>query len=323
MSTGFGYQYPSFNKLSSSLPQSKSKDFIGHKDKVHTIDWSCDGRRLASGSVDKTARVWSVERSVSDSIVLKGHEDAVYQLAWNPQNQDSLATASVDKSVRVWDIKSGKSNTFKTDGENINICWSPEGKVLAVGDKNDRISFIDTRGGSDSKGHTYIIKTLKNEIETNEISWNYAGDLFFLTTGQGNVKILEYPSLEEAYILSAHTSNCSCITFDPRGRYMATGGADAMVSLWDLENLLCLQTYSRLDGPIRAISFSYDGELIASCSEDCRIEISHVESGDPVHTIKTTSSLNSVAWHPSKYLLAYACDEKDKNTIGDIHVFGY
>lgn len=30
-------------------------------------------------------------------------------------------------------------------GENINICWSPDGKCIAVGNKDDLIAFIDTR----------------------------------------------------------------------------------------------------------------------------------------------------------------------------------
>lgn len=44
---------------------SKIRECKGHKEKVHTVAWNCDGRKLASGSVDKTARVWSPHRGVS------------------------------------------------------------------------------------------------------------------------------------------------------------------------------------------------------------------------------------------------------------------
>jgi WD40 repeat protein len=44
---------------------SKIKEYKGHKEQVHTVAWNCDGRRLASGSVDKTARVWIPHRGVS------------------------------------------------------------------------------------------------------------------------------------------------------------------------------------------------------------------------------------------------------------------
>lgn len=44
---------------------SKIRECKGHKEKVHTVAWNSDGRKLASGSVDKTARVWSPHRGVS------------------------------------------------------------------------------------------------------------------------------------------------------------------------------------------------------------------------------------------------------------------
>lgn len=45
--------------------RSKIRELKGHKEKVHTVAWNSDGRRLASGSVDKTARVWMPHRGVS------------------------------------------------------------------------------------------------------------------------------------------------------------------------------------------------------------------------------------------------------------------
>ena len=62
-------------------------------------------------------------------------------------------------------------------------------------------------------------------------------------------------------------------------QYFAVGSADALVSLWDVNELACLRTLSRLDWPIRSVSFSYDGKLLASASEDLFIDIGHVETG--------------------------------------------
>ena len=41
-----------------------------------------------------------------------------------------------------------------------------------------------------------------------------------------------------------------------------------------------------------------------------RIDIGHVESTEKVDEIKVDSPTFTVAWHPSLYLLAYACDDK-------------
>jgi WD40 repeat protein len=38
-----------------------TREFIGHKKKVHSVAWNCLGKKLASGSVDQTARIWHIE----------------------------------------------------------------------------------------------------------------------------------------------------------------------------------------------------------------------------------------------------------------------
>ncbi|PNJ78051.1 THOC3 isoform 6, partial [Pongo abelii] len=45
--------------------------------------------------------------------------------------------------------------------------------------------------------------------------------------------------------INAHPSNCICIKFDPMGKYFATGSADALVSLWDVDELVCVRCFSR------------------------------------------------------------------------------
>ena len=49
------------------------------------------------------------------------------------------------------------------------------------------------------------------------------------------------------HTLQAHTANCYCIRFDPKNRYFATGGADSLVSLWDVEELVSVRTFGSLE----------------------------------------------------------------------------
>ncbi|KAG8176684.1 hypothetical protein JTE90_002676 [Oedothorax gibbosus] len=250
----------------------------------------------------------------------KGHSESVDQLCWHPSNPDLLSTASLDKTVRIWDAKSQRSiANIQTKGENINICWSPNGQTIAVGNKEDLVTFIDVRTHK-------IIADQQFKFEVNELSWNMDNSHFFLTNGQGCIYILSYPDLQIRQILNAHPANCICIEFDKTGKYFATGSVDALVSLWDVETLVCVRTFSRLEWPVRTISFSYDGNMLASASEDHLVDIADVNTGEKIAEVPCESPTFTVAWHPKKHLLAFACDDKDKHMrerdAGTVKLFG-
>ena len=151
----------------------KASEHRSHKKKVHTIAWNCTGAKLASGSVDQSVRVWSLAEGATSGagvtdMELTGHQDSVDQLRWDPKNAEVLGTASGDKTVRIWDARTGKcAHAIETKGENINIRWSPDGQHLAVGDKEDNISIIETRKSKP-------LKNIKFAFEVNEMAPQHA-----------------------------------------------------------------------------------------------------------------------------------------------------
>lgn len=69
---------------------------------------SLNGRRLASGGHDATVRLWdqSARQVGQEVLVLRGHQGAVWSVAWSPDNR-RLASSGVDQSVRTWDASPG------------------------------------------------------------------------------------------------------------------------------------------------------------------------------------------------------------------------
>lgn len=175
------------------------------------------------------------------------------------------------------------------------------------------------------------LKNIKFGFEVNEMAWDPSGQLFFLTTGGGTVEVFRYDEMlkagdtASARTLHAHTANCYCIEFAPSGEYFAVGSADALVSLWNLQELVCERTFGRLEWPVRTLSFSHDSAFIASGSEDPQVDIASVATSEQVHSIHCLAPMNSVSWHPTKHLLAYAGDDKDKmgRDEGSLRVFGF
>lgn len=79
-----------------------------------------------------------------------------------------------------------------------------------------------------------------------------------------------------------------------------------------------------MDWPVRTLSFSYDGSMLASGSEDLLIDVSHTATGQRVVEIPLEAPTFTVAWHPRLNLLAFACDDKDESNrdAGKVKLFG-
>ena len=82
------------------------KVISGHVHFVWSIAFSPDSRLLASGSWDKTVRLWSTETGELLDLFI-GHENDIMTVAFSPDNQ-ILASGGWDDTVRLWDIGTGE-----------------------------------------------------------------------------------------------------------------------------------------------------------------------------------------------------------------------
>ena len=120
------------------------------------------------------------------------------------------------------------------------MSWCPNGRIIAVGNDDDVLCFIDAR-------KLRALHQKKYNHQVNEFGWNASGSHFFMTSLGGNgddksMGTVEISScgegdgtLSHEYSVQAHTAACYCIDFDPTMRLFAVGSADSLVSLWSLE----------------------------------------------------------------------------------------
>jgi WD40 repeat protein len=74
----------------------------GHNGEVHTIAFSNDNRLLASGSADKTIRIWFLKNKRSPQ-VLSEHEQGVSSVGFST-DQKLLVSGSLDGKIKVWKL---------------------------------------------------------------------------------------------------------------------------------------------------------------------------------------------------------------------------
>ncbi|KAG8625826.1 hypothetical protein KVT40_006227 [Elsinoe batatas] len=300
---------------------------------IRHIAWSPTGACLAATS-GAAVRIWNPEKpQVKNSQELKGHVGVVERVAWRPTRESELASTGSDGTVKLWDVRigaigTGKSNVVqevKVGDHGLFMTWSPDGNEIVVGRRDDVIVPIDVRMGLVPGGLPEALETREGKklqsAQTNQIAFSNSGREVFATTGDGLVKVLDWPSMKLLHTLNAHTSAANCVAHSPNGSYVATGGSDSLIALWDTYDWVCRHTLSNSTSAIHHLSFSFDGTYIASgCGPEkdgqAGLEISHVETGESVYTIETTNAPTMVAWHPLRYWLAYAGDPGGLRTIG-------
>eukprot|EP01017_Pseudomicrothorax_dubius_P021452 TRINITY_DN23115_c0_g1_i2.p1 TRINITY_DN23115_c0_g1~~TRINITY_DN23115_c0_g1_i2.p1 ORF type:complete len:320 (+),score=66.52 TRINITY_DN23115_c0_g1_i2:31-990(+) len=307
-------------------PTAKEFDFqrnyyTAHKKKVYSVGWNSLGNNLASASADGIIWLWNFDNLLKKDCEIKAHTEMVQQILWHPDNPSILASTSDDKSIKIWDIRTAQKEVKaeKTKSANMNIAWAPQGSTIAVGNKENEISFYDFR-------ELRLLKSKKFTVEVNEMAWDTTGSLFFVTTGSemstGPIQVFDgmLNNTKELEVLECHRGKCMCIAVDPSGKYFATGASDALVALWDVYELITLRTFTKCEGIIFQLSFTFDGQYLATASEDHEVAIYDVATGDVVQAVNVESGQLSVKWHPKRYVAAFAGDDKSKSEESGVHI---
>jgi WD40 repeat protein len=126
--------------------------FSGHEQDIYSLDFARDGRTIASGSGDRTVRLWDINEG--QNILTLSIEDGVTTVAISPDTK-LVAAGSLDKSVRVWDASSGYlvERLEGPDGHKdsvYSVAFAPNGKDLVSGSLDKTIKMwelVAPRGG--------------------------------------------------------------------------------------------------------------------------------------------------------------------------------
>lgn len=105
--------------------------------RIRCLDWNPLGTLIASGSADRTLRVWNPDRShVRYSTELKGHDASIEKVAFNPVKDAELCSLSADGVLKLWDVRTKTCiNEVKGLGSAVSLAWHPDGEGIIVGNK--------------------------------------------------------------------------------------------------------------------------------------------------------------------------------------------
>nr|XP_046191021.1 PWP2 small subunit processome component [Oncorhynchus gorbuscha] len=101
------------------------------------------------------------------------------------------------------------------------------------------------------------------------VSMNSSGDwIGFGCSGLGQLLVWEWQSESYVFKQQGHFNNMAALAYSPDGQYIATGGDDGKVKVWNMTSGLCFVTFTEHTSSVTNVTFTSRGFVIVSASLD-------------------------------------------------------
>lgn len=256
----------------------------GHSEIVLCLDHGASGRVLASGSKDRSARIWAPVASSDPSAavpewgcvaVCEGHAESVGAVAMSRKSDDELRfmfTGSQDRTIKMWDLSNvplsypaPRTDTDEEDGEPRTMKL----KSLATHKAHDKdINTLDISPNDRLLASGSQDKTVKVwEVDYVTTAAGVRGEVRLLGTCKG------------------HKRGVWCVRFGRAERVLATGSGDKTVKLWSLDDFTCLKTFEGHTNSVLRVDFVNTGMQLVSSASDGLVKLWNVRDEECVDTM--------------------------------------
>jgi autophagy-related protein 16 len=238
----------SFRNHHKQIKYKLQKSFCAHNAGINTIAFSSSGAYIATGSEDKSVKLWDTRMSYTNSLTLLGATDSVMHLQFSKNNQLLLGT-SLDCLVRLWDVAKGKLKATLSGHSSkvFGACFVSTNKIMSGShDKTIKLWDIDGRCI-----RTFLALSSCNDVESisddNCVSCHFDSTLRLWDTRKHS---------SYAHIQSSHQQQITSVSISKDGHYVLTNSKDHTLKIYDLRtnqevttlshtNYICGPSYSK------------------------------------------------------------------------------
>jgi WD40 repeat protein len=278
--------------------------------------------------------------SAKKKTVFSGHKGPVYTIT-NGVGDGEILSGSSDQRLGSWNLETGETADFSAHMPThiIALASIPDSKIIVAGTSGGTVHFLDPANKKEVKAEKYFdsqvfdiaicekhhllfvssgdgrivvtdlisfekLKTLQLSNEkVRNIAIHPNGDSAAVATSNGNLHIFSLPLMQETNNWHAHDLAANCVSWEPGGKYLLSGGRDAHLKVWNAErNFELIQDIPAHNYAIYSITFSPDGQYFATASRDKTVKVWNAENQQLLLRINKekqdghVNSVNKVIW---------------------------
>ncbi len=277
---------------------------------IEMTKFSPDGRLAAAGDAQGNGYLWDTS---TGQIVGKWSQDAaINSLAFSPDGT-KLASGGADAMVRLMSLPEGKLlHQFAVPSPLWDVVFSPDGQMLATATTSGDVRLWDVTSGQ-------VVARLPHPASVWQVAFSPDGRFFATACDDGLTRVWLLGGMLNAQSLAVgeggtllrprfqleQGASVAVLAFSPQGQWLATGGDDSSVRLWDLISgrQLARMAY---DGPVVTLAFSPDGTRLVAGSLDYTARVWSLPDGVEIASVQHSAEVTAVAFAPNGRTVASA-----------------
>ncbi len=286
--------------------------FQGHDEAVLSV--GCAEGLLVSGAADGTMRLW-MPRTGGAVVTLRGDEDFLSAVAFDPAGAVVAATSAGHGEIRVFDAWTGEPLRYIEEAGGLSsLAFSADGARILVGGDEDATGRIhDAKTGallSRLEGHASSVKAvafspdgtraatgsadrtiriwnaetgeslavLPAPDRVNVVAFSPDGARLLACCHDGSAAIWSVAKGEVLVRIAGHEGPVLCGAFEPLGARVVTGGGDNLIRFWDAATGDAGPVLRGHAGAVSALAFA--GDRLLSGGHDKTLRVWDAATGD-------------------------------------------